>query len=112
MAHTLFTSPDPIWHKNLRKTISPAFSLSTIAAYEATVDDVIDVFLKELDERFAGKPNGDGAIDLYTWLAYFTFDVMGSLSYGGRHGFLESGNDVHGIMGFVVRFTMYGYLVS
>lgn len=86
--------------------------MSTVVGYEETVDTVTDLFLKELDERFAGKPNADGAIDIHTWLEYFTFDVMGVLSYGGRHGFLESGQDVNGIMSFVVRFVTYGFFVS
>ena len=86
--------------------------MTTIVGYEGIVDTVIDVFLKALDERFAGKPNKDGVIDLYAWFAYFTFDVMGSMSYGGRHGFLESGEDVHGIIGYVTDFLTYNYFVS
>lgn len=86
--------------------------MSAVVEYEEIVDTVIDIFLKELDERFTGKPNVDGAIDVYAWFSYFTFDVMGSLSYGGRHGFLESGEDVRGIMSYVARFLTFGFFVS
>ena len=112
MVYSLFTSPDQIWHKNLRKSINPAFTMSTTVSYEETVDAVIDIFLKELDQRFTGNPNRDGAIDAYTWFLYFTFDAMGSLTYGARHGFIESGEDVHGIINYVVRFATYGHFVS
>lgn len=86
--------------------------MSTVVGYEETVDTVIDILLQELEERFSGKPNAEGAVDLFTWTSYFTFDVMGSLSYGARHGFLESGEDVHGIMRFVSRGISYGFFVS
>lgn len=86
--------------------------MSSTVGYEETVDTVIDIFLKELDKRFTGNPSKDGAIDAYTWLLYFTFDVMGSLTYGARHGFIESGEDVHGIISYVVRFAIYGHFVS
>lgn len=86
--------------------------MGTVVGYEEIVDTVIEIFLKELDKRFTRMPNVDGAIDVYTWFSYFAFDVMGSLSYGGRHGFLESGEDVHGMLVSVVRNTSYNYFVS
>lgn len=86
--------------------------MSAVVGYEEIVDTVIDIFLKELDKRFTDLPNVDGAIDVYTWFSYFAFDVMGILSYGGRHGFLESGEDVHGMMNFVIRNASYRYFVS
>lgn len=112
MAHTLFSSPDPEWHKNLRRSINSAFTSSTVAGYEPLVDSTIGAFLKQIDTRFANKAGEDGVADLPSWLLFFTFDTMGQITYGSRHGFIEAGRDVKGIIGYVQSFLTYGFLVS
>ena len=112
MAHTLFSSPDMKWHNTLKKSVSGSFTMSAATSYEYLVDTTIKVFLKELESRFVGKPGDQGLVDLHTWMLYFSFDVIGELTYGARHGFIESASDVSGIIHFVKRFLNYGFLVS
>ena len=111
MAHTLFSSPDLTWHNNLKKSVSSSFTMSAVMEYEHLVDTTIEVFLKELNHRFAGKPGEQGLIDLHTWLLYFSFDVIGELTYGARHGFIESSSDIAGIICYVESFLNYGFIV-
>lgn len=91
----VFNSRDEDLHKQLKTPIASLFSVSNISAYEPLVDTVLDVACKSLDERFAktGK-----VFDLTDWLQYFAFDVMGSMTFSKRYGFLEEGRDVDGIL--------------
>lgn len=112
VAHTLFSNPDQTWHNNLRRSIGASFTSNSAVKYEPLIESTISAFLKELDERFAGKADGDGILDFHTWLLYFTFDVMGDLTYSVRHGFLEQGKDMHGIIAYVKAFLSYGFIVG
>lgn len=51
-------------------------------------------------------------MDLHAWLVYFAFDVVGDLTYGSRHGFIEHGGDVSGIITQVKGFLSHGFFVS
>lgn len=110
-AHTLFSSPDQIWHRQLRKLIGAAFTVGAVAKYEYLVDNTVQVYLDVLDKRHAGQGDPDGIIDLHTSLLHFAFDVIGDLTYGTRHGFIESGKDLNGIISYVVSFLNYGFIV-
>lgn len=111
MAHTLFSNPDMKWHNNLKKSVSSSFTMSAVMGYENLVDTTIEVYLKKLGRRFADKSGKQGLIDFHTWLLYFSFDVIGELTYGARHGFIESSSDVAGIIRYVKSFLNYGFLV-
>lgn len=45
-------------------------------------------------------------------MIYFSFDVIGVLTYGSRHGFMESGWDSQGIITYVQKFAVYGAVVK
>ncbi len=109
---TLFSSTDAKWHKNVRKAVNPFFTQTTVLTYETFVERTIEIFITEMDRRFAGKDGTEGAIDLHTWLSYFAFDVMSDLTYSKHHGFVSRGEDVHGIVGWVGKFLEYGWVVS
>lgn len=112
VAHTLFSSPDQTWHNNLRRSIGASFTLNSAVKYEPLIENTISAFLRELDERFAGKQGRDGIVDFHTWLLYFAFDVMGDLTYSARHGFLEQGKDMFSIITYVKEFLSYGFIVG
>lgn len=112
LAHTLFSSPDQVWHNTLRRSVGAIFTQNSIVKYEYLIDDTLSVFLNELNERFAGREGGDGVLDLHAWLVYFAFDVVGDLTHGARHGFIEHGGDVSGIIAQVKGFLSHGFFVS
>ena len=111
LVHTLFSNPDQTWHNNLRRSIGAIFTVNSAANYEPLIDSTILAFLKELDKRFAAKKGRDGVFDFHTWLSFFTFDVVSDLTYSARHGFLEQGKDMFGIIAYVKSFTTFGYIV-
>ena len=111
MAHTLFSNPDRNWHKTLRRSIQANFSRESALEYEPSIDSTIRVFVARLAQSFAGQENNNGIFDLHTWLLYATFDIMGDLTYSQRHGFIEQGRDVKGIIAYIKAFLGYGYIV-
>ena len=109
---TLFSSTDMTWHKNVRKAVNQFFTQTAVLTYEPFVERTIGMFVKEMDNRFAGKQGAEGIIDLHTWLSFFAFDVMSDLTYSKHHGFISQGEDVHSIIHWVSNFLEYGWVVS
>lgn len=111
-AHTLFSSTDPNWHKNVRRAMNPFFTQTTVLTYEPFVERTIEVFMAEMDNRFVNRYGTGNVIDFPTWLYYFTFDVMSDLTYSKPHGFITHGEDMHGIIGWVMSFVNYSFIVG
>lgn len=59
-------------HRDLRRPISHAYSLSTLVEYEPLVDSTSLVFLKQV-ERYADSGE---ACPFSNWLQMYAFDVM------------------------------------
>ncbi|KAK4065660.1 hypothetical protein Trihar35433_7780 [Trichoderma harzianum] len=69
--------------------------------------------LKDIYSINRGYVKGtEGVIDFPTWLQYYAFDVIGELTYSSRHGFLESGQDVDGIIAYLDKYMSYLVLVG
>ena len=109
---SLFASLDKTWHDNVRRRINSAFSMTALVKYESYVDDTVDVFLKEIDRRFCANLGEEGLIDFPKWLQFYAFDVIGELTYGKRHGFLEKGEDIDGIIEDSHKFLLYTFIAS
>jgi hypothetical protein len=104
---SLFSMLDETHHAKLRRTVNNIFALTTLVQYEPFVNSTITVFLDQLDKRFAGKDGPEGVIDFPLWLQFYAFDVIGELTYSTRHGFLDQGRDVDGIIAFLNRYMRY-----
>jgi cytochrome P450 len=106
---SLFSTTDEAFHANLRRSVNNAFSMSTLIQYEPLVDDVIQVFLNQT-ERFFAEP---GRIcDFAKWLQFFAFDVIGQITYSKRHGFIDRGADVDGMVQYLGKLFSYVAPVS
>ncbi|KAL8986024.1 MAG: hypothetical protein Q9205_000449 [Flavoplaca limonia] len=91
----VFNTRDEALHKQLKSPIAPMFSVSNTVSHEAFVDQVLEVLFHQLDHRYA---KSHSTFDLGNWLQYFAFDVMGTLTFSKRYGFLEQGRDVNGML--------------
>lgn len=83
--------------------MAPLYSKTSAAALEPLVDQVLLVFLRELDQRFLHK---ESEFDLGFWLKAFAFDTMGTLTFSRRYGFLETGGDVDGMEASIWKFMV------
>ncbi|KAI0154157.1 putative benzoate 4-monooxygenase cytochrome P450 [Xylariaceae sp. FL1272] len=91
----VFNTQDEKLHKHLKSPIAPLFSLTNTVTFEGLVDQVLECFETQLDRRFSET---NKMFNFGNWLQYFAFDVMGTLTFSERYGFLEQGQDVHGIL--------------
>ena len=91
----IFATQDEGIHHMLKKPVSNAYSMTTLLSFEPYVDTTMEVFFRQLQNRFADTGQ---TCDLGAWLQMFAFDVIGGLTFSRRLGFLESGEDVNGVM--------------
>ena len=92
--------------------MNPFFTQTTVLTYETFVERTIEFFMVKMDDRFVDRYGTEGIIEFHTWLSFFTFDVISDLTYSKRHGFISRGEDMYGIIGWVVDFLKYGFIVS
>lgn len=97
----IFNTPDEEMHKRLKSPIASLFTPNNVPAYEGRVDEVLKVLEGQLDSKFI---HHDRVFELGNWLQFFAFDVMGTLTFSKRYGFLESGTDVSGMLGTIKTF--------
>ncbi|KAK1992154.1 cytochrome P450 [Colletotrichum falcatum] len=93
----MFAVENPKVHSQLRRQLQSAYSLTALISYEPYVNECARILKQRLEEvSVAGLP-----INLGHWLQCYAFDVIGFITYGARFGFLDQGEDVHGIISVI-----------
>jgi hypothetical protein len=65
---TIFATQDEGLHRMLKRPIASVYSMSNLVSFEGLVDRTIEVFCRELDERFVRTGS---VCDFGIWLQYF-----------------------------------------
>ncbi|KAL8627412.1 hypothetical protein Q9189_006876 [Teloschistes chrysophthalmus] len=95
---------DEQYHAQLRRPVNSAFSMSALVQYEPSVDAATTKFLDQTEAFFASR----GAVcDFAKWLQWYAFDVIGEVTYSKRHGFIDDGRDVDGMVKYLGRIFSY-----
>lgn len=105
---TLFSTRDQKYHSSYRRSVNPAFSMSSVLRYESHLDETTELFLRRLDDE--ASRSGDGIIDLPRLFQYYAFDAVGMLAYSKRYGFVEHDKDIDGIIEstrFILDYTSH-----
>ncbi|KAL9114983.1 MAG: hypothetical protein Q9227_001226 [Pyrenula ochraceoflavens] len=101
---SLFSTTDEAYHANLRRSVNSAFSMSALVQYEPFVDEVEEAFLNQTNNLFVKQ---NKVCDFAEWLQYLAFDVIGQITYSKRHGFIDTGKDVDGMVGYLGKLFSY-----
>jgi len=101
---SLFSTTDETFHARFRRCVNAAFSMSALVQYEPFVDNTTRLFLTQTERLFADNPEG---CDFPRWLQFYAFDVIGEITYGKRHGFIEKNEDVEGIVAYLSKLFCY-----
>ena len=101
---SLFSTTDEHYHAALRRSVNGSFSMTALVQYEPFVDDTTEVFLDQTEALFASK---DATCDFAQWLQFYAFDVIGEITYSKRHGFVDLGADVDGMVQYLGRLFSY-----
>ncbi|EYE90342.1 cytochrome P450 [Aspergillus ruber CBS 135680] len=105
---TLFPDRDVRRHAETRKRFSSLYSMSSLVHYEAFVDDCADIFSRRLEEHADKRQE----LNMGHWFQCYAFDVISSITFGGRFGFLSEGKDIEGAMAALQKLMMYSTLVG
>ncbi|KAL3473205.1 cytochrome P450 [Aspergillus californicus] len=97
----VFSSRDEEVHRKLRSPVATLYSMSSALSLEGFVDKTITLMMEQIDARFV---KSQATFDLANWLQYFAFEVMGTLTFSKRYGFLEQGHDVNGMLNTIWEF--------
>lgn len=101
---SLFSTTSEPFHQQLRRCVNSAFSMSTLIQYEPFVDSTTELFLEQTEKLFAKTAE---SCDFSRWLQFYAFDVIGEMTYGKRHGFLEQNEDIEGIIDYISKLFNY-----
>ncbi|KAL4921495.1 hypothetical protein BDW62DRAFT_208463 [Aspergillus aurantiobrunneus] len=100
---SLFSTLDETFHATLRRSVNHAFSMTSLVQYEPMVNETIELFLNQTASLFANA----NTCDFARWLQFFAFDVIGSITYSKRHGFIDKNEDIDGIVKSLARIFDY-----
>lgn len=89
---TTFSERDEMKHRVKKRPVAAAYSMSTMKELEPMNDECSGILTKKLE----GLVGND--IDLGEWLHWYAFDVITSIAFSNRLGFMESESDVQGII--------------
>ncbi|CAG8901745.1 unnamed protein product [Penicillium egyptiacum] len=96
-------------HALERKKISNMYTMSSLLSYEPFVDKVNGEFMAAL----ADHAQHGNVFDLFTWMQFYAFDVIGEITLGRSFGLIEAGHDKDGLLHAVhVASISYGSMVG
>jgi cytochrome P450 len=70
------------------------YSMSSLVMYEPFVDKVNSELIAAIAEHARTKRQ----FDLFTWMQFYAFDVIGEITIGRSFGLIEAGNDKNGLL--------------
>lgn len=91
----LFSVQDVAYHSSLKKTIGCLYTKTAVLGLEPKITDCVQSFTHRIK---ALTSNGPTALDVSSWVHFFTFDCLGELNASKQFGFLESGRDIKGMI--------------
>ncbi|MCJ1450173.1 hypothetical protein MMC28_000502 [Mycoblastus sanguinarius] len=101
---SLFSTTDEQYHANLRRSVNSAFSMTSLVQYEPSVDIATEKFLDQTEALYSSK---NAVCDFAEWLQYLAFDVIGEITYSKRHGFVDRGEDIDGMVAYLGKLFSY-----
>ncbi|KAI6749277.1 hypothetical protein HG530_015116 [Fusarium avenaceum] len=103
---TVFSVRDQTEHRAIKRPIANAFSLSALVELEPMTDDCIGILQHKFD-KMQGR-----TFDLGEWLHWYAFDVITSITFSNRMGFMEQEMDIEGIIAAIEGRLAYNSVVG
>ncbi|KAI8628214.1 cytochrome P450 [Xylariaceae sp. FL1651] len=83
----ILVNADRHYHGELRKLFSHGFSDASLRKQERVIQEYVDMLFQKLHEN---SQDGQTALDLTDWYNFFTFDLIGFLTFGESFNCLNS----------------------
>ncbi|KAK1063221.1 hypothetical protein LTR74_009652 [Friedmanniomyces endolithicus] len=103
---TVFSVRDENRHRGIKRPIAGAYSMSTMKELEPMNDACSAILLRKLD----GMVGQD--VDLGKWVHWYAFDVITSITFSNRMGFMEQEKDVQNIIAAIEGRLVYNSIVG
>ncbi|KAI9594735.1 cytochrome P450 [Syncephalis fuscata] len=105
----IFSTQDVAFHRKLKRTIGPVFSLASVSDMEPLV---YEAGLKHLVRRINEYAESGKTFDVMELLHYTTLDVIGAVSFGGSFETLivKPGEKPHPIIHWISDITLLGIM--
>jgi cytochrome P450 len=104
----LFSTRDPQYHRDQKKLVANAYSMSALIEMESSVDDCTKLLLSKMEPYAQTRT----AVDLGEWLQYYAFDIVGLFSFSKMLGFLNKGGDVDAMMQGIAGILNYAATIG
>ncbi|KAL3477958.1 cytochrome protein [Aspergillus californicus] len=91
--YNLFSECDPETHARQKRPIAKHYSMTEMLLLEPHVDEVMGYLCYRLEETFIDTPNAEKTCALDDWISFYTWDVIGKLTFSQPIGYLEKGHD-------------------
>lgn len=108
-SYTLFGDQNMRRHSETRRGLQNVYSMSSLVSYEAYVDQCADLFAARLADVAASR---QPVADMAHWFQAYAFDVIACITFSGRIGFLDAGEDIMGMIGQLKELMVYASVVG
>ena len=91
----VFATRDENVHRQMRRPVANLYSVTNLITFETLMTSTLRYFFIRLDELFVDKGVD---LDLFKWIQFFMFDVLGEVTFSRGLGCLEKGGDVEDVI--------------
>ncbi|KAK4202119.1 cytochrome P450 [Triangularia verruculosa] len=95
--YNLFSQIDAELHARWKRPVAKYYSAAGVARVERKMDVVVDSLCQELNKRIHENA-GEGGFDLGNWIIYYTWDLIGNVTFSQPLGYLREGRDFDGTL--------------
>jgi benzoate 4-monooxygenase len=84
-------------HSRKRKAVSHTFSTKSVGEFEQYMHVNLELFVKQWTKTCdlqANPSTGYTSVDVFAWMNYLSFDIIGELAFGSSFGMLAKGKDL------------------
>ncbi|RAL68205.1 hypothetical protein DID88_008909 [Monilinia fructigena] len=94
----IVSARDPAIHREIRKSLSHAFSAKALRLQEEVVVQYMDMLVSQIAER----KDDEKGLNMAKWYNWLTFDIIGDLAFGDHLMQSNLEKDIHGLILFLV----------
>ena len=89
---SVFSTRDNALHASYKRTLSSAYSTSSIVKLKSLVMPCTDTFMSMMLEKISTP------VDLVEWVQWYAFNVIGEITFLKRSGFMEEEGDINDLI--------------
>lgn len=109
---TVFSVRSEHAHRAIKRPIAGAYSMTALLELEPLTDECISVFQNKIEEKIAASASRTIQLDLGAWLHWYAFDLITSITFSNRLGFMTREEDVEGIISAIEGRLMYNSTIG